>query len=333
MNAASVKRRLRPLAKTGLGRAATLPPFSIRTRQSLRGRVDVIYYHYVGPDTPWFHEFYGETTAERLERDLRLLSRWFTFAPLQDVVRGTAAGGSGDKPPLAITFDDGFRLGEGLDVLERFGVAATTFVITDCVGNEQLMWRNKLSAVLALRPSDAVVAAYGTLGLAPIAAASELMGASRDWPMGRKDELADALWAAAEMPPLAEFMAEHTPYLDWDDLAAWRGRGHGVGLHTASHPHCGRLSAEEAEAEVVVPAALLRSRLGLDWLPLSYPFGSRLDGALEADLFRRGVFDCAFGIRGFSPTGTPAQRLERASAEHMLGYHVFGSALAGRPGA
>lgn len=320
---------VRALAKQALGRAAVLPPLNVWTRRSLRGRVDVIYYHYVGADNPWFHEFYGETTAERLDRDLRMLSRWFHFAPLREVLDGTARGG--DKPPLAVTFDDGFDLGPGLDLLERHGVQATTFVITDCVGNESLMWRNKLSAIKALRPDEVVVRGYASLGIGTIASAAELMPSSRVWPMARKDELADALWAACELPPLADFMAEHKPYLGWDDLRTWRERGHAVGLHTKSHPYCARLDVGEAEQEVAAPAALLRERLGLDWLPLSYPFGSRLPKPIEDDLADRGTFDCALGIRGFAPTGTPPRRLERASAEHQLEYHVFGSALRGRP--
>ena len=160
----------RTLVKRALGRAALTPPLTLRTRRSLARRIDVAYYHYVGPDTPWFHDFYGDTTLEHLESDLELLGRWFDFAPLEQVVRGEARGEArgGGKPPLAITFDDGFDLGAGLDLLERHGVQATTFVITGCVGNANLMWRNKLSAIKALRPADAVVRAYATLGVGAI---------------------------------------------------------------------------------------------------------------------------------------------------------------------
>ena len=123
--------------------------------------------------------------------------------------------------------------------------------------------------------------------------------------MARKDELADALWAAADMPPLERFLAEHRPYMGWDELAAWRERGHAVGLHTHTHPYCGRLTEDEIEAEVVAPAAQLRERFDLDWLPLSYPFGSRLPAASERSLVERGVVDCALGIAGCAPVGTP----------------------------
>ena len=40
------------------------------------------------------------------------------------------------------------------------------------------------------------------------------------WDMARKDELADALWAACDMPPLSEFLDEHRPYFTADGLRA-----------------------------------------------------------------------------------------------------------------
>ena len=55
------------------------------------------------------------------------------------------------------------------------------------------------------------------------------------WDMGRKDELADALWAACDMPPLAEYLDEHRPYFTAEALARWRRRRPRVGLHTR-HP-------------------------------------------------------------------------------------------------
>jgi peptidoglycan/xylan/chitin deacetylase (PgdA/CDA1 family) len=318
----------RAVAKEALGRAAASPPLRRRTQAIFADRVNVVYYHYIGEPRPYYADFYSGTTVERLDADLRRLARWFDFAPLSEVV----AAGRSARPRLAVTFDDGFDLVAtgALDVLERHGVKATTFVMTGCVGNADLMWRNKLSASRALRGPEACVRAYNEVAeryaLAPIADAAQLLPASARWPLRRKDELADELWRACGMPPLADFLAEHRPYLGWDDLQAWIARGHEVGHHTRSHPQCARLDADGVRTEIVEPAALLRERLGLDWLAFSYPFGSRLDRGTERELFEQGVFDCALGIRGFAPAGTPPYRLERASAEHHLDFEVFGRA-------
>lgn len=324
----------RAIVKRGLGRVAVSPPLRARTRAAFAERVNVVYYHYVGGPVPYYEDFYSGMTVDRLDRDLARLSEWFDFAPLADVISGTARGSA--RPVVAVTFDDGFDLirGGALDVLERHGVSATTFVITACVGNGDLMWRNKLSAIRALR-GDAWRAAYDELAarypIEPLGEGASLLAASARWPVELEDELAGALWRACEMPPLDAFLTEHRPYLDWDDLRAWIARGHGVGHHTRTHPRCARLDDEGVQKEIVDPAGVLRDGLGLDWLPFSYPFGSRVDVGVERELHAQGVFDCALGIEGFAPIGTPAYRLERASAEHQLEFEVFARACAGRP--
>jgi peptidoglycan/xylan/chitin deacetylase (PgdA/CDA1 family) len=324
----------RTIAKRAIGRVAASPPLRRRTRAAFADRVNIVYYHYVGGPQPYYADFYSGTTLERLDRDLVRLGQWFEFAPLADVVARAPRSG---RPLLAITFDDGFDLiGCGaLDVLERHGVSATTFVMTSCVGNADLMWRNKLSAIRALCGDEACLRGYNEVAehfaIEPLADARGLRTASADWPLDTKGELADALWQVCAMPALDDFLAEHRPYLSWDGLREWIDRGHTVGHHTHTHPYCARLDAAAVETEIVEPARLLRERLGLDWLPFSYPFGSRIDAATERDLFERRVFDCALGIDGFATAGTPLYRLERAAAEHQLEFEVFGRACAGRP--
>jgi len=147
--------------------------------------------------------------------------------------------------------------------------------------------------------------------------------------MKLKEELVDDLWRACDMPVLDEFLEEHRPYFTWDGLKQWLAAGHHVGLHTATHPFCSGLGSEEVRTEIEEPASLLRSRLGLGFLPFSYPFGVRLCEMAEQQLYESRVFDCAFGIEGFVPRGTPDYRLERACIEGNFVFNVFGSALLG----
>jgi peptidoglycan/xylan/chitin deacetylase (PgdA/CDA1 family) len=325
----------RAMVKRGLGRVAASAPLRRRTQAAFADRVNVVYYHYVGGPASYYRDFYSGTTLERLDSDLTRLSRWFDFAPLADVV-GRAPRRS-SRPLLAVTFDDGFDLisAGALDVLERHGASATTFVMTSCVGNRDLMWRNKLSAIRAVRGEAACARAYDALAseypIPPLGEGRSVMGASTRWPTALKVELADALWQACSMPALDEFLASHRPYLGWDGLREWIDRGHTVGHHTSTHPYCARLDDAAVQAEIVEPARELRERLDLDWLPFSYPFGSRLPAGVERSLYEQGVFQCALGIDGFAPAGTPDFRLERASAEHQLEFEVFARACAGRP--
>jgi peptidoglycan/xylan/chitin deacetylase (PgdA/CDA1 family) len=326
---------LTAVVKNGVGSLALLPPFSSWTRRGLRQGINVVYTHYVGDAVPYYADFYVGSTLARFDRDLSVLKKHFEFVSLADVVCENGMRGVPSRPLLALTFDDGFdALRNGvMEVLHHHRLRATSFVITGMVGNENLMWRNKLAAIRALREERLYVRHYNNLmtkvGLSGISRGDELLPASRGWTMERKEELVDALWKACDMPALDEFLDEHRPYFTWDGLEQWLAAGHDVGLHTATHPCCSHLGTEEIRAEIEEPATLLKARLGLRFLPFSYPFGLRLSRAAERQLYDDGVFDCAFGIEGFVPRGTPGYRLERASIEGNFAFSVFGSVLLG----
>jgi peptidoglycan/xylan/chitin deacetylase (PgdA/CDA1 family) len=320
-------------------RAATVAlsgPVVSWTRRTLRGRTKIVYAHHVGPAAPHLAAFWPAFTAEQLDENLVTLERHFEFAPLAEVL-GANDGDGGSPERLAVTFDDGFDLigTGGLDVLNAHGVKATTFVLPPMLDNRGLMWRNKLSAILALRAQEIYVPAYNQLaesvGAPTIADATEFLDASMRWDMGRKDELADELWARCDMPAVADFLDEHRPYFTRDGLATWLADGHGVGLHTDTHPDCSRLDADGLRAEIVEPAARLSAELGVASVPFSYPFGRRCTPAQEPILAEAGFVHCALGIRGFSRRGTDPLHLERASIEGDMRFSVYGKAFLGVP--
>ena len=326
---------LKARVKRGVGWLALQPPFRLRTQRRLRDGINVVYTHYVGESVPYYADFYVGSTIDRFDRDIAILKRHFDFVPLADLVRQEGAQRELSRPLLALTFDDGFdALRNGvLDVLYRYRVQATNFVVTGMVGNKNLMWQHKLAAIRALRDESVYVAHFNGLmekvGLSSISCGDALLPASLKWSMRLKEELVDALWRACDMPALDEFLDEHRPYFTWSGLEQWLGAGQFVGLHTFTHPLCSGLDAEQIRAEIEEPASQLRSRFGLRFLPFAYPFGVRLSRAAEQQLYDNGVFDCAFGIKGFAPRGTPGYRLERISIERNFAYSIFGGAFLG----
>ena len=81
------------VVKRMLGGAALLPGLAEVTRRSLRRRTNIVYYHYVGPPTPYYADFYAGCTLERFASDLDLLERHFEIVPLARVSRTTEARG------------------------------------------------------------------------------------------------------------------------------------------------------------------------------------------------------------------------------------------------
>ena len=293
--------------------------------------INVIYYHHVGSPAPHYKAFYNGCTTSQFADSLRRLNRLFDFVPLSEVLASPSPTENRDRPILAVTFDDGFdlRASGAMEALDRYGVKATTFVITSCVGNQAMMWRHKLSAIQALAPTDVCLLEYNklalSLGLKPIRSTSNLLFATKEWDMNRKDEWAAELWHRCRLPKIETYLSETRPYFDLDGLHAWISGGHSVGFHSHTHPYCSRLGPSDLGRELIQPSMQLRQSLGLTELPFSYPFGDRLRPELERELFEKRVFNSFFGIRGFSRKKRAAGAiLERASVEGVcIGWAVF----------
>lgn len=324
---------LKTALKQAIGLVATVPPGIFATRRRLRSRICIVYGHYFGDPKPFVAERPDELTLDRLADTLELLSTFFRFAPLEEVIADESAGM--ERPSLAVTFDDGFDLirSGAADVLDAFGVRATSFLVTGCLGNRDLMWRSKLIAMKTYVGEDVVRDRHAELvrefGLAGIPDEGDVLHTTKHWPMERKEELVNVLWERCGMPPLADYLDEHRPYFTDDGVQDWLARGHSIGLHTRSHPVCQFLEEDGVEREIVAPAAELRERYGVGEVPFSYPFGSRLALALEQTLVERGIVSCALGIEGFAARGSAPHRLERACIDEQPKYAVLGKTLLG----
>ena len=77
---------LRGAVKAAIGRAALAPLLAIRTRSSLRGRVNIAYLHYVGGREPYYDDFYRGSTLERFVADIDLLGQHFEFRSLRETL-------------------------------------------------------------------------------------------------------------------------------------------------------------------------------------------------------------------------------------------------------
>jgi peptidoglycan/xylan/chitin deacetylase (PgdA/CDA1 family) len=321
---------LKAIVKGSLGAAGASPLLRHYARRSALRSINVVYYHYVGLPGPHYCAFYKGCTAAKFAKDLQRLHRVFDFAPLGEILEPGRAQGDGRRPALAVTFDDGFNLWDNpvMEILDRFGVKATSFVITSVVGNTRMMWRHILSAIESLAAEAVWRREYNELavsaGITPIGRKEPLLKAASRWEMHRKDEWAGLLWERCNLPPVEVYLEERRPYFDWRGLRAWLAAGHSVGFHTHTHPYCSRLQRADLEGELVLPAIDLKRRLGITELFLSYPFGDRLQPALEQEIFSGGLFKGLFGIRGFAPKGVSHDKLERAGIEgHDGGWEVF----------
>lgn len=290
-----------------------------------RGRflgATVLCYHRVFPDAaPPDHyvALMGDPTASQLESLITFLKRWFKFATVRECVERWSAGQEVDPYTLLLTFDDGYAdmCDELLPVLRRQQVPATVFVTTGSIGGAYITWFQRLfSAVewtsrkqlpdfpgvppLPLRTPRQRVEAIEAVS------AQQMHNEAAAWER-LIDRLCDALGWDGNIK--GERM------MTWDQVEELHGSGLvQIGGHTVTHPLLYECSPEQARAELEDCAAELRGRLGLDFLPFSYPQG-RVNPPWVQQLVREAGYACAFtGRKAANTSRTPLYSLGR---EHV----------------
>src|SRR5882672_10181139 len=91
------------------------------------------------------------TSRVMFERHLECLGRSFTFVSLDEIGDRLLNGLPFDRPVAAITFDDGYQdvYELALPILERKGIPAAMFVVTDLVGRPAWQIHDKLYHLVA----------------------------------------------------------------------------------------------------------------------------------------------------------------------------------------
>lgn len=221
------------------------------SRLRLRHRSLVLAYHNVVPDdAPPTGDRSLHLSRSRFAAQLDELARHADVVPLDQVFSGAA----GERPRVAITFDDAY-LGAvtlGLAELARRGLPATIFAAPGLLAGHAFWW-------------DALVETGADL-------APEIRRHALDSLRGQDDAI--RRWAeangrrAVDLPDYARSASE-------DQLRRAIARGSfTVGSHTWSHPSLPRLSRGEVATELGRSRDWLMARFGSAWIPwLSYPYG------------------------------------------------------------
>ncbi len=232
-----------------------------------RGRqLTILTYHRVLP----LHEarrypYQGMVLArDTFEHQMAHLARHYSVLPFREGVRRLETG---SLPPraIAVTFDDGYRdnAEHALPILERHGVPATFFLVTDAIERGLRPWWDEIAAVA---PNDAPAIVSRLNRMARAERAEHLRRA-------REEQGADPTDVDGVM-------------MGWDDVAELLRRGMSVGSHTHTHAFLDELSPEEIRSELNESFDLLERRAGSRDRWVAYPRGRALGGDRGRDLLR-----------------------------------------------
>lgn len=330
----------RALLKTGAATASALLGATAWLRQRARrnGAPTLLYHHRVVPDpgalSPGVPSM--AISCETFEWQLDELARHYRFVSLDELDEPRR----GEKPALAITFDDGYLdfYEHAFPILSRKGVPAAVFVVTDLVGTPEAPIHDRLYLALAeLHRRDSLAdleTAFRDIGIDPglsdRARSGDLHGLFRALLTSLERARLDRLMAVLDQRVDPDDLGlERFRVMSWDMLAQLQREGIEIGSHTRSHALLTNESGARVRDEIYGSHRDLELRLGSPPAYFSYPDG-RFDPVavrtVVAAGYRKAFATCGCGC-GFFPWMTVPRRhiaenelrgLRRPRARSML---------------
>jgi peptidoglycan/xylan/chitin deacetylase (PgdA/CDA1 family) len=226
-----------------------------------------------------------------------------------DALLDRARGPRSARPPVLVTFDDGYRdyHDNAYPVLEELDIPALVFVATAFMDEGGLLWTESVhwAAAATQRPraalpwSDAPALELGTPAqrAAFVAAAKAHL---KRVPDARRRRDLDALFTALDVSPARAGIERQM--MTWDEVRATLGRSC-IGGHSHTHPILSRLDERQMELEIAVCRDRIASETGRAPRYFAYPNGRAEDfNDATRRLLRRHGFELAFstieGING-----------------------------------
>lgn len=228
------------------------------------------------------------TSCGMLERHLEWIGRRFRFVSLEELGERLERGGEFDEPVAAVTFDDGYRdvYENAFPLLQRKGIPAAVFVVTDLIGTSRVQIYDRLYLLLGQAfarwesPRQALGGLLVRLGMRLREIERMRNGAAnpstvtrallRALPQGEVYRAIEALEADVELP---EAKLKGLLPLTWEMVEEMHRAGMTIGSHTRTHALLTNESPERVLDEIAGSRRELEGKLGIAIHHLAYPDG------------------------------------------------------------
>ena len=213
------------------------------------------------------------------------------------------------RPPVLVTFDDGFRdyYDNAFPVLEELGIPAVVFVATAFIDNGGLLWTESVTWAVteaAGRRARLPWSDERTFDLSSPDERGRFLAAAKSHlkqvpdAQRRQDmeQLFDELGVSPGQARLERQM------MNWDEVRATLGLTQ-IGGHSHTHPIMSQLDGQQMEMEIRTCRDRIASQIGSPPKYFAYPNGRQQDfNDMTKHLLRRHGFELAFsaieGING-----------------------------------
>lgn len=298
-------------------------------------RVFILFYHKVDYNAaPFFGVAVG---PDVFERQIRFLKRHYKIVDLSALNQLEQLDLTYSTDVIVITFDDGYRNNytHAFPILKKYNVPATIFLATDYIGNNQLLWHDKLSWILYK-----AVNLPGSRRLMKFELSQEIIGEVERFlaadSSGRVSILRSLVallkaYSAQERGEVIKRLAEacrvntwpgddERPMLSWDEVIEMSKYGISFGSHSMSHPVLSDISVEEARREIVESKNIIEEQIQKPVTTFAYPYGKYRDYTDEVTkvLFDEGFEYACTTTVGYEqfPVATPLTLKRRGVPPH-----------------
>lgn len=266
------------------------------------------FYHLVSNNPPsHVQHLYKVLSVNEFERDLDFFLKYFKPIDSRTLIDNLSSNTKIQKSTVFLSFDDGFREVKDIiaPILLRKGIPATFFVNPAYIGNQDLMYRCKVSLIVdRLKSTNIKVNIYNEI--------AKLLGVDCNstsiikFLFQVKHNQSELLNRVAELIEVdfSEYLSVNQPYLSLDDLLVLAKSGFTIGGHGYNHPYFNEISFEDQVSEVMRCMGWVGSNIPDQLKLFAFPFTDFgvTDNLLEQLLLvPDSSCDIAFGTSGIQP--------------------------------
>jgi len=215
-------------------------------------------------------------SSQMLERHLDWIGRRYQFVDLDEAGARMEANLESSRQVAAITFDDGYRDFYELawPILQRKGIPAAVFVVTNYAGTDQVHLHDRLYLLLKRGLVTSRPSALDELRIPGLASMSPYQAMRKLLESLPLDSLQRVVEKLESGDPISEEVCRPLRSLTWDQLERLHKAGITIGSHTRTHV----LLPNERKARVIEEIAGSRADIercmpGLNVRHFAYPSG------------------------------------------------------------
>jgi peptidoglycan/xylan/chitin deacetylase (PgdA/CDA1 family) len=288
-------------------------------------RFQILTYHKISPESD---EFFPALDPGLFELQLKFMKKSYQVFDLEELVERARVDEIPERA-VAITFDDGYEdnYRHAFPLLTRHGLPATIFLATEAIGNNAILWHDRIFDAFRYATISQVFLKSCNCRLdlqtkeTAAACMKDVLRQARQLSSASRYKLLDDLEHSLRPNIPAN---THMRMLTWQQAREMQSTGIRFGSHTVSHPILSRLSPEEMRKEVAESKKQLEDQLGVSAKCFAYPNGQPADyNETTKALIRESGYCCAVTTTGGFNTAFQDPFELRRGQPWQTDIHVF----------